>query len=145
MKAAVISFTILLAGSLAAPVALLSSSNVSANNTTITTTTVPSEKRAADGMHRGDMTYYEVGLGSCGQDDSGKGDTENIVAVSASLGNPCGQSVIITASNGNQVSAVVRDKCPSCGEGELDVSEKVFMDLVGDLGVGKTEVTWKFS
>ncbi|KAK3691976.1 hypothetical protein B0T22DRAFT_474955 [Podospora appendiculata] len=113
MNTVVIPFTILLTGSLAAPVTLLSNSTVSATNTTITrTSTVPSTKRDADGMHRGDMTYYEVALGSCGQDDSGKGDTENIVAVSASLGNPCGRSVTITASNGNKVAAVVRDKCP---------------------------------
>ncbi|KAK4465662.1 RlpA-like double-psi beta-barrel-protein domain-containing protein-containing protein [Cladorrhinum samala] len=98
--------------------------------------------------YRGRMTYYNVGLGACGDDDSGLGNTHNIVAISSSLmpavggGDMCGKKISIKGSNGKQVTATIRDKCPSCPEGGIDVSEKVFKEIVGDLGVGKTEVTW---
>ncbi|KAK0704629.1 RlpA-like double-psi beta-barrel-protein domain-containing protein-containing protein [Lasiosphaeris hirsuta] len=108
------------------------------------------DKRGNKPHHHGDMTYYEVGMGACGHDDSGKGNTDYIVAVSAGLmgdgggdrRSMCGRQVVIKGSNGKQVTATVRDKCPSCEDGALDVSEKVFKDVVGDLGVGKTEVSW---
>lgn len=98
--------------------------------------------------YRGRMTYYDVGLGACGDDDSGLGDTHNIVAVSSSLmpgsggGDMCGKKISIKGSNGKEVTATIRDKCPSCPEGGIDVSQKVFKEITGDLGVGKTEVTW---
>lgn len=96
----------------------------------------------------GDITYYDVGMGSCGHDDSGKGDSENIVAVSPGVmgggdDSACGRKVTIKGPNG-EVTAIVRDKCVSCGNGSIDVSAKVFKDVVGDLGVGRSAVTWSF-
>ena len=97
----------------------------------------------------GDITYYDVGMGSCGHDDSGKGDSEYIVAVSPGVmggtgdDNACGRKVTIKGPNG-EVTATVRDKCVSCGNGSIDVSPKVFKDVVGDLGVGRSAVTWSF-
>ncbi|EXM14029.1 hypothetical protein FOTG_17544 [Fusarium oxysporum f. sp. vasinfectum 25433] len=41
------------------------------------------EKHDGD-VHFGDMTHYEVGVGACGQDSTGQGDTGNIVALSKS-------------------------------------------------------------
>lgn len=96
----------------------------------------------------GDITYYDVGMGSCGYDDSGKGNSDNIVAVSPDVmggsgASACGRKVTIKGPNG-EVTATVRDKCVSCGNGSIDVSAKVFKDVVGDLGVGRSAVTWSF-
>ncbi|KAK1530645.1 allergen Asp F7 [Colletotrichum costaricense] len=100
--------------------------------------------------HTGDLTYYAVGLGACGEDDSGKDNTENIVAVShlvmgaQSNGNPyCGKKVQITC-NGKTTTATVRDKCMGCEADAIDVSEKAFLELFGSLGVGRGTVEWKF-
>ncbi|KAK1654304.1 RlpA-like double-psi beta-barrel-protein domain-containing protein-containing protein [Colletotrichum phormii] len=100
--------------------------------------------------HTGDLTYYAVGLGACGEDDSGKDNTENIVAVShlvmgaQSNGNPyCGKKVQITC-DGKTTTATVRDKCMGCKAEDIDVSEKAFLDLFGSLGVGRGTVEWKF-
>lgn len=98
----------------------------------------------------GDMTYYDVGMGSCGVDDSGKGGVDYIVAVSPSVmggqddgDNACGRKISINGPNG-RVTATIRDKCVSCSPGSIDVSEKVFKEIVGDLGVGRSPVTWSF-
>ncbi|KAK4443416.1 RlpA-like double-psi beta-barrel-protein domain-containing protein-containing protein [Podospora aff. communis PSN243] len=93
------------------------------------------------------MTYYEVGLGSCGHDDSGKDEIENIVAMSPALmgaGEGCGRRVRIQGKDGQTVLATVRDKCMGCLPEELDVSSKVFKKVVGDLGVGRERVSWAF-
>ncbi|KAK5655713.1 hypothetical protein OQA88_5250 [Cercophora sp. LCS_1] len=98
----------------------------------------------------GAMTYYQVGLGSCGQDDTGKDNLENIVAMSPDMvgtggDSNCGRKIHIKGKDGQVVSATVRDKCPSCSPGEIDVSEKVFKEIVGDLGVGRSKVSWTWA
>lgn len=133
-----------LASCLAAPTPL--------GNSAITTVegadAVVLEDRGA-AIKSGDITYYDVGMGSCGHDDSGKGDSEYIVAVSPDVmggrgdDSACGRKVTIKGPNG-EVTATVRDKCVSCGSGSIDVSSKVFKDIVGDLGVGRSAVTWSF-
>jgi len=106
-------------------------------------------KRNSDEYH-GDMTYYQVGQGACGQDDSGKDDTANIVAISPShmgddVSSPemCGRKISIQGPKGT-ITATVRDKCPSCGSGQIDVSQKVFKEVVGNLGVGRAPISWSF-
>ncbi|KHN96614.1 riboflavin aldehyde-forming enzyme [Metarhizium album ARSEF 1941] len=101
--------------------------------------------------HTGDMTYYAVGMGSCGFDDSGKDNSENIVAVSHLLmgtqsnGNPmCGRKVTVVA-NGESVTGVVRDKCMGCDINNIDVSEKMFKKLYKSLDGGRVTVKWFFS
>ncbi|KJZ76272.1 hypothetical protein HIM_04354 [Hirsutella minnesotensis 3608] len=98
----------------------------------------------------GKITYYTVGLGACGFDDSGKDQTENIVAISKdkmgyqSNGNPlCGKKVTIHA-NGKTAKATVRDKCMGCAAENIDVSEKVFKELFGSLDRGRVDVQWSF-
>ncbi|RWA07987.1 hypothetical protein EKO27_g7115 [Xylaria grammica] len=88
----------------------------------------------------GDITYYQPGLGACGQTNS---DSENVVAMSPSefQGN-CGKTITIT-KDGKTATAKVVDKCPSCASGSIDVSSTVFQSLV-DLAVGRTTVTWSF-
>lgn len=101
-------------------------------------------------VRSGAMTYYQVGLGSCGQDDTGKDNSENIVAMSPDMvgsgdSSNCGRKIHITGEDGQVVSATVRDKCPSCSPGEIDVSEKVFKAIVGNLGVGRSKVSWTWA
>ncbi|KAM9873321.1 allergen Asp F7 [Verticillium dahliae] len=100
---------------------------------------------------KGDMTYYDLGLGSCGLDDSGKDDTDSIVALShlqmgeQSNDNPfCGRTISIRM--GNKITeATVRDKCMGCATEDIDVSKAVFNDLVGSLDAGRVRVEWWFN
>ncbi|KAJ2902800.1 allergen Asp F7 [Zalerion maritima] len=100
--------------------------------------------------YHGDATYYALGLGACGVDHSGKDNTANVVALSAQImgtgptltDNPyCGRKVAIRAQ-GKSVDATVVDKCPGCPAGDLDVSEKIFKELFGDLGIGRGNIDW---
>ena len=100
--------------------------------------------------HSGDITYYTIGLGACGEDDTGKDEEISIVALSHLLmgtesnGNPmCGKTIQIE-SNGRTTTAVVKDKCMGCAMWDIDVSEKVFQDLWGGLGKGRGPATWSF-
>ena len=100
--------------------------------------------------HTGDLTYYTVGLGACGEDQTGQDMTGNIVAISHLLmgeqsnGNPmCGKSITIKA-NGKTCHGIVTDKCMGCEEFAIDVSEKLFTELWGGLGGGREPVEWWF-
>lgn len=106
---------------------------------------------SGSGDKTGDLTYYAVGLGACGDDDSGKDNSANIVALSKDLMGPvsngnqyCGKSITIYA-NGKSVTATVRDKCMGCKTNDLDVSEKVYKELWGGLGSGRRPVSWTFN
>lgn len=104
------------------------------------------------GFKTGDLTYYAVGLGACGEDDSGKDMTENIVAMSSatmgsqSNGNPmCGKTIkIFNTANGKSSTGVIHDKCPGCVEGSIDVSQKLFEELA-DLADGRIEISWNWA
>ncbi|KAB5577661.1 allergen Asp F7 [Coniochaeta sp. 2T2.1] len=98
----------------------------------------------------GELTYYAVGMGACGWDDTGK-DNQYIVALSHLLmgaqsnGNPkCGKKINISL-NGKTIEAEVRDKCMGCAENNIDVSEGAFVALTGDTGVGRTSVEWSWA
>jgi hypothetical protein len=74
----------------------------------------------------GDLTYYQLGLGACGWDDSGKDYNSNIVAISylmmgeASNNNPmCGKTISISAG-GKTITAIIRDKCMGCAVDAID-------------------------
>ncbi|ATE54350.1 cysteine/serine endopeptidase inhibitor [Actinosynnema pretiosum] len=98
----------------------------------------------------GNTTYYtDSGYGACGTWLNAS--TELLVAVSASYwttANPnndplCrGISVEVTR-NGKTVKAPVRDKCPSCAPGHIDLSLPAFRQLA-DPNLGNVGVTWKF-
>ncbi|KAM3550031.1 hypothetical protein ARSEF4850_008545 [Beauveria asiatica] len=105
------------------------------------------------GEYSGQMTYYAVGPGACGPDDTGKDNTDNIVALSSILMGPlsntnpmCGRKIKIFAK-GKSTEATVRDKCPIAGcktQGDIDVSEKVFKFFFGSLDSGREPITWSF-
>lgn len=124
----------------------------------VATTSASSDDSSSEGSssggsdsHSGELTYYDVGLGACGEDDSGKDDSDNIVALSHLLmgaqsnGNPmCGKTITIK-SNGKTATATVRDKCMGCDYDNIDVSRKVYEALWGGLDTGRTEAEWWFN
>lgn len=90
----------------------------------------------------GDMTYYEPGLGACGEVNSG---LDAVVALSAQQyngANPCGRAITINL-NGQVSTAVVVDKCMGCAVNDIDVSPSVFQRLAS-LDVGRIVVDWEF-
>jgi expansin (peptidoglycan-binding protein) len=97
----------------------------------------------------GYLTYYAVGLGACGEDDTGRDMSANIVAMSSEVmgfrsnDNPmCGKTIqIYNSANGKVSTGVVRDKCPGCKRGSIDVSQKLFEEL-GDLAQGRIPISW---
>ncbi|KAF8630007.1 hypothetical protein AX15_003156 [Amanita polypyramis BW_CC] len=106
-------------------------------------TTVGLEKRVA---HSGRGTWFHVGLGNCGDYDN---DGEPIVAISKALydqnnGSNCNQWMqIVNSSNGRKVYAKVRDSCPDCSYGDLDMSPSIFSSLAS-LSTGEIHVSWHF-
>lgn len=116
-----------------------------------------------DGQHTkrtGEATYYDIGQGACGYDDSAENETGFIAALSAdfwnsistltnsgvnSPSNPlCDKKVKLTA-NGKTVEVTARDKCPGCKGNDIDVSQAAFIALFGSTGVGRGIVTWEMS
>ncbi|KAF4334770.1 rasp f 7 allergen [Fusarium beomiforme] len=99
----------------------------------------------------GEFTYYDIGQGACGEDDSGKDDSIAIVALSHLLMGPesnnnpmCGKTITIKA-NGKTATAIVADKCMGCDLNDIDVSRKVYKEIWGSLDSGRTEVEWWFN
>lgn len=100
------------------------------------------EKRSQTGK----MTHYSPSMGSCGKTNN---DNDLVVAISTSMygttANPnaspmCAKSASIKC-NGKTIKAAIRDKCMSCGKGDIDVSPAVFKQC-GALSVGVMTVTW---
>lgn len=100
----------------------------------------------------GDLTYYDLGLGACGIDNSGEDETANIVAMSSAVmgaqsnGNPmCGKTIkIYNEATGKTATGVIQDKCPGCVAGSIDVSKKLFEELA-DLDEGRLEISWNWA
>ncbi|KAG6294076.1 hypothetical protein E4U09_002729 [Claviceps aff. purpurea] len=110
-----------------------------------------SSASSGSGTYKGDITYYAVGMGACGHDDSGKDNSENIVALShlmmgtQSNGNPmCGKTITIYG-NGRSTTATILDKCMGCNHDDIDVSEKVYKELYGSLDSGRMPISWSFN
>uniref|UniRef100_A0A1I7YAU4 DPBB_1 domain-containing protein n=1 Tax=Steinernema glaseri TaxID=37863 RepID=A0A1I7YAU4_9BILA len=102
----------------------------------------------------GDFTYYtDSGYGACGSwiDAS----TEDLVAVShewfstAEFPNPnndpvCKNVCVRVSYKGNSISVPVMDKCPSCRQSHLDLSQTAFQQLA-DLDEGHVYgAVWSF-
>lgn len=115
---------------------------------------VPQDTSSSSGNYdtsvggNGQLTFFTVGLGSCGFNDAGKDRSEYYVALShlvmgeLSNSNPlCGRTITVMA-NGKSVVATIRDKCGDCAANNIDGTEKLFLDLFGDLGLGRMPVEW---
>lgn len=56
--------------------------------------------------------------------------------------NGCGAEVTVQRG-GSQVTATVVDRCPSCSDGDLDLSPAAFAKIA-DVGEGRVEVKWEW-
>ena len=101
--------------------------------------------------YEGEATHYQPGLGSCGDVNHA---SEMVVAVShskydakAKSQNPnenpfCGIKLKVTYE-GKSIEVKVVDRCPGCGENDLDLSPTAFKKLA-PLGKGRLkQVKWK--
>ncbi|CCF38573.1 hypothetical protein CH063_09626 [Colletotrichum higginsianum] len=101
-------------------------------------------------VHTGDLTYYAVGLGACGQTH---GDTDMIVSVSHYIwdevqtgGNPntnplCGKKIRVRRDGEGSVDVTVVDRCTGCEPTDLDLSPAVF-ERLADKDEGRVTGTW---
>ncbi|KAI6092188.1 hypothetical protein F4821DRAFT_225106 [Hypoxylon rubiginosum] len=107
----------------------------------------------------GEITYYNAALGACGYEDTGKDDSENIVAIpkdfwdsistatSYGINQPahplCDKTITITASDGTKTKATIRDRCGGCAGHAIDVTPHTFSELFGSLDGGRLDCTWE--
>ena len=96
----------------------------------------------------GDITYYEAGLGACGETTDGS--VEKVIALPFGLmgaqsnGNPyCGKTVTIKKGSKTTTATVV-DKCMGCIGNSIDLSNAAFLELA-ELSVGRTTAEWWFN
>lgn len=93
----------------------------------------------------GRATFYDVGLGACGGTNVA---SDFIVALNAPQygsgypGPNCGRQLRISYG-GKSTTATVRDQCPGCGYGDLDLSRGLFNFFASeDVGVFQMSWTW---
>ncbi|KAN0065759.1 hypothetical protein ACQY0O_000889 [Thecaphora frezii] len=99
------------------------------------------EKRGK-ARYAGQGTYFYPGLGNCGD---WNGNNDLMVAIPSSMykgGRHCGKWMKICHKS-KCVSAQVKDSCPTCGWGSLDMSPRVFKALA-PLSKGSIGITWKY-
>ncbi|ETS74604.1 hypothetical protein PFICI_13088 [Pestalotiopsis fici W106-1] len=129
-------------------------------STTAAAATTGSGSSSGTNVKNSDMTYYAIGLGSCGYDDSGLDLTKPVVAIDYHLWDSvstltsygvdlpahpfCNQEITIKY-NGQTTTGIVRDRCGGCVENAIDVAETIFDDLVGGTTAGRVEVEWYFN
>jgi expansin (peptidoglycan-binding protein) len=116
----------------------------------LTTTATASADIPFDQPINGNATYYDnAGYGACGTWLDA--NSEMLVAVSASYWttpNPnndpiCSRVSVQVTYNGRTITVPVRDKCPSCASGHIDLSKPAFAQLA-DTNLGNIPLTWKF-
>ncbi|KAM5350373.1 hypothetical protein ACJ41O_006878 [Fusarium nematophilum] len=92
----------------------------------------------------GEITYYNPGLGACGQTHT---DGDMVVAVSAALfdaDRPCGRQIRVRGDAGEALVTVV-DRCGGCAYNDLDLSPVAFQQSIGDLGIGRRVASWDWA
>ncbi|KAI9054130.1 hypothetical protein LZ554_001301 [Drepanopeziza brunnea f. sp. 'monogermtubi'] len=97
---------------------------------------------------KGDITYYEAGLGACGFTHDG--NVDKVIALPHEMmgyqsnGNPfCGKTVTIKLGD-KTVQAEVVDKCMGCKDRAIDLSIAAFKELA-DMAIGRTQAVWWFN
>jgi len=100
--------------------------------------------RAADVTHTGRGTFFDPGLGACGDTNT---DSDPVVAIGIGRfgsGGNCFQWMKITnTANGNTVFGQTLDACESCGDSDIDMSPSLFEQLA-PLSEGVITVSWNF-
>lgn len=97
----------------------------------------------AAASNRGEITFFEPGLGACGQTH---GAHDMITAVSKHRydgHDVCGGRIRVRGRNGDAIVTVV-DRCEACAYNDLDLSPAAFQQAIGDLGIGRTEANWEW-
>lgn len=90
----------------------------------------------------GQFTYFNDGMGACGQESS---PSDFIVALNSAQydgGKYCGQTITITYQ-GKSCQATIVDECPGCGYGGLDMSTGLFQFFAPE-SVGVLQGSWSF-
>ncbi|KAI9483880.1 MAG: RlpA-like double-psi beta-barrel-protein domain-containing protein-containing protein [Benjaminiella poitrasii] len=110
----------------------------------------PFEKRSK--KYKGTATWYEPETqggteGAC--DGVEISSDDSIVALNheqygkmSKSSKWCGKEIKITGPEGT-AKATIQDACPECGEGDLDLSPKLFKKVAGKLNEGVAEITWE--
>jgi len=141
------------AASSAAPSSTVQSSSATTSSSAAASSTASSSSSSGECTEgspcAGDITYYDTGLGACGETNA---NTDHVIALPHGLmgtqsnGNPyCGRTVSITCeSTGKTATATVVDKCMGCDGYSIDLSPAVF-DELADESVGRTTATWYFT
>lgn len=125
----------------------------SAASTSASSSASPSSGGGSRGTsHKGDATYFQPGMGACGQSNS---SSDKIVAVSKHMfkqfgsgGDPnsnklCGKK--ITAKyEGKSTSVTVMDQCPTCSTHDLDLSPAAFKELAPKTKGRLKNLEWSF-
>lgn len=91
--------------------------------------------------YTGDLTYYDVGLGSCGWTNT---DGENVVALAAGMmdkSTDCGAIIEISYGNAKQTATIV-DTCPGCAGAGLDLSPSLFASFAPTASGRLTTAAW---
>lgn len=93
----------------------------------------------------GRATFYATGLGACGDWNN---DSDYIVALNSAQygsgypGPQCGKQIEISA-NGKTAIATIKDECPTCNYGDLDMSPSLFnVFSTPDAGVFQMNWDW---
>ncbi|KJX94833.1 hypothetical protein TI39_contig4156g00001 [Zymoseptoria brevis] len=102
----------------------------------------PSDSGSSSGgqSYSGDFTWFDVGMGACGFTST---SDQDVVAVShvlfdkVSTGNPntnplCKKIIYLIGADGNTYPGEIVDRCPSCAEGSLDLSESFFKKVTSN-------------
>ncbi|EGX44715.1 hypothetical protein TWF173_009976 [Orbilia oligospora] len=113
----------------------------------------PPSSGGGSGSYSGKATFYDAGLGSCGETHS---NSDFICALSkatmALTGGPnpnlnpmCGTKIrVMSPSNPTGVIVTIVDTCPGCaGAYDLDLTPAVF-DQLGDQLDGVISITWDY-
>ncbi|KAK1754627.1 RlpA-like double-psi beta-barrel-protein domain-containing protein-containing protein [Echria macrotheca] len=102
------------------------------------------------GAKSGDLTYFTLGLGACGNNDGGQDYAKNVVALSYLLmgersnDNPyCGRTITVSYG-GKTTTATVVDKCMDCAHDNIDGSQALFT-FFQPLKTGRFQVQWWFN
>ncbi|KAI9493564.1 RlpA-like double-psi beta-barrel-protein domain-containing protein-containing protein [Zychaea mexicana] len=127
-------------------------------HTTTTTTThkpTPTEKpdddndddRGSADWISGQVTFFTPNQGACGDWND---DDDMIVALGPdwygnmnAVSKYCDEKVRITGPRGNSITVTVKDACPPCDSGHLDLSPAAFKKL-GEFDTGILKVKWHF-
>ncbi|GFP54323.1 allergen Asp f 7 homolog [Trichoderma asperellum] len=111
----------------------------------LATSAAPTEAGVqAAASNTGDITWYNTGLGACGQTNN---DGQLVAAVSHSLydrEHPCGRKIRINYQGRSLVVTVV-DRCQACAEDDVDLSPTAFENVIGPLGIGRVTASWDWA